>query len=209
MKILIATRNRGKLREYAALLAGLPVEWVTLDDAGVSTEVEETGSTFEQNALLKAEACARLSGLPALADDSGLEVDALGGAPGVQSARYAGPNASDADRYRLLLERMKNIPDAQRSARFRCVVALYMPSGEVYTAEGVCEGRITHAPRGTHGFGYDPVFFVNECGMTMAELAPEVKNRVSHRARAVQALRPQLAKLITPYDEDQAESAEV
>jgi|YNPNPStandDraft_1061719.scaffolds.fasta_scaffold32904_2 XTP/dITP diphosphohydrolase len=208
MKILIATHNRGKLREYAALLAGLPIEWVTLDDVGVSTEVEETGSTFEQNALLKAEAYARLSGLPTLADDSGLEVDALGGAPGVQSARYAGSDASDADRYRLLLERMKNVPDAQRSARFRCVVALYIPGGEVYTAEGICEGRITHAPRGTYGFGYDPVFFVNECGVTMAELAPEIKNRISHRARAVQALRPQLAKLFMPSGEDRAERTE-
>jgi XTP/dITP diphosphohydrolase len=197
MRILVATHNRGKLREYAALLADLPAEWVALDDVGINVEVEETGSTFEQNALLKAEAYGRLSGLPTLADDSGLEVDALGGEPGVQSARYAGPDASDADRYHLLLERMKDIPDERRGARFRCVVALYMPDGRTYAAEGVCEGRIARAPRGTHGFGYDPVFLVDECGMTMAELPPEVKNRISHRARAIQAFRPQLVKLIT------------
>jgi XTP/dITP diphosphohydrolase len=134
-------------------------------------------------------AYARASGLPTLADDSGLEVDALSGAPGVRSARYAGPGAGDADRYQKLLDALAKVPEGRRTARFRCVVALARPDGTVRTGEGRCEGQIGWAPRGEHGFGYDPVFIVDGFdGQTMAELAPEVKNRVSHRARAVQAI---------------------
>ena len=201
MKILIATRNEGKRREYMELLSNADlaqrsIDWLTLDDAGIQAEVEEMGDTFEENARLKAVTYARLSGLLTLADDSGLVVDALGGAPGVQSARYAGPGASDADRYRKLLREMQGVPTQDRSARFICVVALCTPGGEVYVAEGRVEGRIAYEPRGTHGFGYDPIFYIPGLRMTLAQAGPEIKNRISHRARALEAIKPKLAALV-------------
>lgn len=201
MKILVATHNRGKLREYAELLAdlssaGQSLEWVSLPDMGITTEVEETGQTFEENAVLKAVAYARTSGLITLADDSGLEVKALNGEPGIFSARYGGPGLDEVGRYRLLLERLKDVPDERRAARFVCVIAVATPDGRVQTATGIVEGRIAHDPRGNNGFGYDPVFFVEEWGKRMAELPSEVKNRISHRARALEALKPLLAALI-------------
>lgn len=189
VKLLVATNNPGKIREYEELLVGLPLEVTFPAQEGIALEVEESGATFEDNARLKALAYARASGLLTLADDSGLEVDALGGAPGVWSARYAGSGASDTDRYQKLLDAMAGVPDGQRTARFRCVVVLAWPDGAVRVAEGWCEGRIGWVPRGEHGFGYDPVFVVDGFGgQTMAELVPEVKNRISHRARAVQNL---------------------
>jgi XTP/dITP diphosphohydrolase len=196
MQILVATHNQGKLREYAELLADLSIEWVSLSDVGITAEVEETGETFEANALLKAIAYAGQSGLLTLADDSGLVVDALDGAPGVKSARYAGPGASDEDRYRLLLSNLEDIPDADRKARFVCVIAISTPQGEVLTAEGIREGHITREPHGEHGFGYDPVFWVPGYQATMAELQPEDKNRLSHRALAVKAIKPKLETLL-------------
>lgn len=196
-RLLIATNNRGKVREYQELLAGLPLEITFPAEEGYWLEVEESGETFEENACLKARAFARHSGLLTLADDSGLEVDALGGAPGVYSARYAGPGASDADRYRKLLADLAEVPEDQRSARFRCVIAVAWPDGRVETAAGACEGQIGFEPRGDYGFGYDPVFIVaGQGGKTMAELAPDVKNRISHRARAVDAVRPILERLL-------------
>jgi len=199
VKLLVATNNPGKVREYAELLADLPgpVSFTLPAQEGLTLEVEETGETFEENACLKAQAFARASGLLTLADDSGLEVDALDGAPGVRSARYAGPGASDADRYRKLLCALDGVPQGQRSARFRCVVAVGLPGGTLYTAEGFCEGAIGFSPKGGHGFGYDPVFVVDGYwGQTMAELPPDVKNQISHRARALQAIRPALAQLL-------------
>ncbi len=195
-KLLIATRNKGKVREYEELLASLAVRITYLSAEGIDFEVSETGSTFADNAMQKAQRYARASGLLTLADDSGLEVDALGGEPGVFSARYAGPGASDEQRYRLLLERMKGVLWKDRSARFRCVIAVAKPDGETYTAEGVCEGVIALAPEGEHGFGYDPVFYLPEHGQTMAQLAPEVKNRISHRARAARGIKPILARVL-------------
>lgn len=196
-RLLIATNNRGKVREYQELLAGLPLEITFPAEEGYWLEVEESGETFEENACLKARAFARHSGLLTLADDSGLEVDALGGAPGVYSARYAGPGASDADRYRKLLADLAEVPEDQRSARFRCVIAVARPDGRVETAAGACEGQIGFEPRGDYGFGYDPVFIVaGQGGKTMAELAPDVKNRISHRARAVDAVRPILERFL-------------
>ena len=198
-KLLVGTNNPGKVREYEELLIDLPV---TLEITfpvreGLTLEVEESGETFEENARIKALAYSQASGLIALADDSGLEVDALGGAPGVHSARYAGPAATDADRYRKLLDALADSPEGQRRARFRCVVAIALPDGTVHTAEGICEGEIGFAPRGEHGFGYDPVFIVEGyAGHTMAELAPEVKNEISHRGRAVAAIKPVLQKLL-------------
>ncbi len=196
IRVLVATHNRGKLREYANLLTDLVVEWVLLTDLGIDAKVDETGATFEANARLKAATYAHLSGLLTLADDSGLEVDALGGGPGVQSARYAGVGASDSDRYRKLLHELEGVPVAKRGARFVCAVAVSTPEGEMTTVRGTCEGRIAYGPRGAHGFGYDPVFYIPELRMTMAEIGPDIKNRISHRARAVAAIKPVLERLI-------------
>jgi XTP/dITP diphosphohydrolase len=196
IKLLVATNNPGKVREYQALLKGLPLTLTYPAQEGIDIEVEEIGSTFAQNARLKATAYARTSGLLTLADDSGLEVDALGGEPGTRSARFAGQGASDEDRYRLLLSKLEGVPWQQRTARFRCVIAVARPQGEVHTAQGTCEGLIAFEPRGEHGFGYDPVFYVPERGQTMAELEPEVKNRISHRARAAEGARRILQELL-------------
>ncbi len=195
-KLLVATHNPGKVREYRELLAGLPLEVTYLDAEGITQAVDETGVTFAENAILKATTYARLAGLWTWADDSGLEVDALDGAPGVYSARYAGPGASDADRYRKLLDALAGVPWARRTARFRCTVALATLEGAVCTADGTCEGIIAFGPAGNNGFGYDPVFYLPEHGLTMAQLAPEVKNRISHRGRAAQAAAAVLAELL-------------
>jgi len=188
-KLLIATRNRGKVREYQELLQGLPLALTSLEAEGITLEPEETGETCAENAILKARAYAAASGLLTWADDSGLEVDALGGAPGVRSSRYAGAGASDEDRYRLLLRHLEGVPWEKRTARFRCVVAIVEPGGRVHTAEGTCEGIIAFSPRGHNGFGYDPVFYLPDRQCTMAELNPAEKNRISHRARAARAAR--------------------
>jgi XTP/dITP diphosphohydrolase len=201
VRVLIASHNNGKLREYDELLNGMPVEFVLLDQVGITEDVPETGSTFEENAVLKANAYGEQSGMITLADDSGLEVAALGGAPGVYSARYAGEGASDQDRYRLLLKNLDNVPADQRQARFRCVIALRTPDGEIHTAEGIVEGMVGYEARGTHGFGYDPVFYLPEYSATLAELGPEIKNIISHRARALQAIMPALQEVIAQYQE--------
>ncbi len=166
------------------LLADLPLEVTYLDAEGITLEVEETGHTFAENAVLKATIYARASGLWTWADDSGLEVDALDGAPGVYSARYGGSGLSDADRYRKLLDALTGVPWARRTARFRCVVALATPAGEVQTGDGACEGIIAFGPAGSNGFGYDPVFYLPDRGQTMAQLAAETKHEISHRGRA-------------------------
>ena len=194
-KLLLATNNKGKVHEYQALLTGIPFDIVTLSDVDITTEVDETGNSFEENATLKATALAKESGLLTLADDSGLEVDALGGAPGSLSHRYAGESATDADRINYLLLKLKDMPEKARTAQFRCVIAIAAPDGKVGLCSGICRGIITTAPRGEHGFGYDPVFYVPELGKTMAELLPEEKNRVSHRARAAEKAREVLKGL--------------
>jgi XTP/dITP diphosphohydrolase len=188
MRLLVATYNPGKMVEYAELLQELPVELVSLADLGIDLEVEETGTTFAENALLKARAFAEASGLVTMADDSGLEVDALDGAPGVYSARYGGPGATDEDRYKKLLEEIADVPQGERTARFRCVIALAWPDGRRAFTEGTVEGKIACSARGEHGFGYDPVFYLPKDRRTMAELPPEVKNQISHRAEAARAL---------------------
>jgi len=200
VKLLIATHNPGKVREYQELLAGLPLELTYPAQEGLDIEVAETGKSFAENARLKAAAYARASGLLTLADDSGLEVDALGGEPGIRSARYAGSGASDEDRYQLLLAKLRGVPWEERTARFRCVIAVATPEGQVRTAEGDCEGIIAFEPKGEHGFGYDPVFYFPEHGMTMAELPPETKNRISHRARAAQGAREILEEMQDKQD---------
>jgi XTP/dITP diphosphohydrolase len=196
MRLLIATHNRGKLREYQEMLDDLPVELVTLDDVGIHDDVEETGTTFAENARLKAMAYARASGLLTLADDSGLEVDALGGEPGVYSKRYAGENKSDAERNRFLLDKLHTVPAGKRIARFRCAIAIATPDGKLWETDGVCEGEIGFEPRGTNGFGYDPIFQVRERGVRMAELPAAEKNQISHRARATEKARVILRKIV-------------
>ena len=200
VRLLVATHNKGKLREYKALLQDLPVTLTYLDEVGIHEDVPETGKTFAENAIQKARAYAAMSGLLTLADDSGLEVDALGGAPGVHSVRYAGPGATDEDRIQKLLRELDGVPPDKRTARFRCVIAVATPEGQVYTADGAVEGVIIDTPRGSHGFGYDPVFFLPERGKTMAELPPEEKNRISHRARAAEAIKPVLKRLLEEMD---------
>lgn len=199
-QLLVASYNPGKLAELLALLADWPARLVAPTEIGLNLRVPETGASYIENACLKAVAHAQASGLWTLADDSGLEVDALGGAPGLNTARYAGEGASDADRWALLLRNLAGVPWEKRTARFRAVVALARlgtppligERGEVQVewAEGMVEGRIAFAPAGSGGFGYDPVFYLPDYGCTLAELPAEIKNRISHRARAAQAARP-------------------
>lgn len=199
--LVMATRNAGKVRELQALLADIGVTLLSLADFPEIPEIPEEGATFAENAASKALAVARLTGRPALADDSGLAVDALGGAPGVFSARYAQEVTApapptDADNWRKLLAAMRDVPPGKRSARFVCEIALALPDGRLWRAHGECEGVIATSPAGDHGFGYDPVFWVPSFGATMAELAPEIKNRISHRAKALAACRDLLASVL-------------
>jgi XTP/dITP diphosphohydrolase len=189
MRLLLATNNEGKAREYKSLLSGVPFELVTPAEVGITTDVEETGQSFEENAALKATTLAAESGLLTLADDSGLEVAALNGEPGTLSARYAGENATDADRVHYLLSKMSNVPEGKRQARFVCVIVIATPEGKVEFVSGECQGAIALKPRGNRGFGYDPVFYLPELGKTMAELSPEAKNKISHRGRAAAKAR--------------------
>jgi len=194
--LVIATGNRGKYSEIAALLQGLDALLVPLDRVGLVEVPPESGESFQENARFKAEFVARAVGRLALADDSGLEVDALGGQPGVMSARFGGPGKTDADRNRLLLSKLEGIPPERRTARFRCVVAIADPNGLVSVADGACEGRITLEPRGDYGFGYDPIFEVPSLGRTLAEVGSDVKNRLSHRAKAIAKARTILEEFL-------------
>ena len=187
-RLVVATQNLHKLEEYRDLLAGIPFQPCSLADLHIDQDVDETGDTFEANARLKAEAYRDLTGMLCLADDSGIEVDALNREPGVRSHRWAG-DVDDAERNRRLLERIRDVPDERRSGRFRCAIALAEPGRETAVVEGRIEGRIAWEPSGSNGFGYDPLFFVPELGITLGQAAPEVKNRLSHRARAAQAAR--------------------
>ena len=189
--LLLATNNAGKRREFSRLLDG--IEIISPADLGLALEVDETGSTFVANATLKADAFAAAAHHIALADDSGLEVDALDGAPGVLSARYGGPGLDDEGRFRHLLDQIRTV-EAPRTARFRCCLVATAPDGRTCSAEGVCQGVISTTPSGGGGFGYDPVFFLPQYDCTMAEVGAEIKNRISHRAAALHALRPQLAR---------------
>ena len=187
------------MRELSALLAGVPRQLVSLADVGIDVDVEETGSTFEANAVLKARSYCALSGLPTLADDSGLEVEALGGEPGVYSARYAGEGATDEQRIALLYERLAGVPPHEWAARFRCVIAIVRPgtcASDVQLFEGVCNGRIVSPPRGNDGFGYDPAFLFPDLGKTMAELSPAEKNLLSHRGMAARKVAAAVAATV-------------
>ena len=185
MKVILASKNQHKLTELSAILSQLGFEIALESEYGLDIDVEETGTTFEENSFLKADAVMKASGLPVLADDSGLMVDALDGAPGVYSARY-GHKASDKERTAYLLENMKDVPEDRRGAKFVCVITCLFPDGRKIVARGECPGVIARAPHGENGFGYDPVFYLPELGMTYAELPSEQKNAISHRARALQ-----------------------
>lgn len=189
MKLVLASQNENKLREMTTILSQLGVEVCLQSELGLHVDVEETGSTFEENSLLKARAVMEAAGLPAIADDSGLCVDALGGAPGVYSARYGGEGLDDTGRYRLLLENMRGMA---RGAKFVSVITCAFPNGDVLTARGECPGTIAFAPMGEGGFGYDPVFFVPGLKKTFAQLTPEEKNSISHRGKALEAFRAEL-----------------
>ena len=194
-KLLLATNNQAKVREYKSILSGLPYELVTLAELGITTTVDEVGESLEENARLKATSLAAESQLLTLADDSGLEVDALGGEPGRLSARYAGENASDRERIDYLLARLSDVPWEKRTARFRCIIALATPDGKVVFCSGECQGLVTFAPKGEHGFGYDPVFYLPELDKTMAELPLAQKNQVSHRGQAARQVYQVLEKI--------------
>ncbi len=192
--LVIASRNGGKTAEIRELLSGFPITIKNLDDFGPIPEVEEDGQTFDENAYKKASFTARVLGHPALADDSGLVVDALNGAPGVLSARYAGPDATNEQRFQKLLQEMEGITN--RKAAFECVISLAMPTGPALTYEGRCEGLIAESPVGTNGFGYDPVFFYPPLKKTFAELTREEKGRVSHRGKALEEFRNEIDSII-------------
>lgn len=194
--LLIATHNPGKVAEYRALLADLPLDITFLAELGIDDKVEETEATFEGNAILKARYFAERTGLWTWADDSGLEVDVLDGRPGVESARYAGPEASDEDRCRRLLAELSEHPHEAWTARFSCVVAIAQPQGKVATRSGEVVGVITDQPRGEYGFGYDPIFYLPDFDATMAELHPDVKNNISHRAEAAAKAKELLAEML-------------
>ncbi len=195
--IVLATRNAHKIRELSRICAGWPTDLTSIEDLGAASfpDVEETGDTYLDNAVLKARAVAEALDLPALADDSGIEVDALGGRPGVRSARFAGPDATDADNLRELLRAIRGVPRGGRTARYRCLAVLSLPDGTAMHAEGVCEGTLTATPRGENGFGYDPAFIPEGWETTMAELTDAEKDRISHRGRAFRSL---MATLMSP-----------
>ena len=197
MQLLVATHNPGKMQEFRHLLADLPVEIRFPADFNLRLAIPEDGDTYLQNASQKALAYANMTKRITLADDSGLEVDALGGAPGLYSARYV--PGEDMDRVTALLTTLRDVPVAERTARFRCVIVIATPQGEVYSAEGVCEGQITQSAAGQGGFGYDPIFYLPDLGCTMAQIPEQQKNQISHRARAVQAALPILRQIL---DED-------
>jgi len=191
-KLILATRNKGKLKEIQVLLSDLDIDIMSLDEAENAPHVVEDGKTFMENAFKKAKVIAEATGIMALADDSGLEVDALDGAPGVYSARYSGENASDASNNEKLLAGLKGVSSGKRGAHFSCVIIVYHPSGQWISTEARCEGEITMNPSGDQGFGYDPVFYIRSIKRTMAQLSPEEKNSLSHRGKALRKLKSEL-----------------
>lgn len=191
MKIIAATKNKNKLREFGEILKDFEI--ISQEEAGVNIDVEETGTTFEENSYLKAKAIYDITGITTIADDSGLCVDALNGEPGVYSARYGGEGYDDKGRVQLLLKNMSDVPDEERTARFVCVITLVGDEG-VITARGECEGKIDYSPRGENGFGYDPVFYVDRFEKTLAEVTPEEKNSISHRGKALKIFAEKLNK---------------
>ncbi|OCA81755.1 XTP/dITP diphosphatase [Pradoshia sp. D12] len=197
--VLIATKNKGKAKEFEALFSPKGIKVITLLDIENAIDVEETGSTFEENALLKANTISELMNMPVLSDDSGLVIDALDGRPGIFSARYAGPGKDDRANYEKVLNELEGVPKEKRTARFYCAIALVGPKMDPITVSGTCEGIIADAPDGENGFGYDPIFFVPEKQTTMANLEAEEKNRISHRANALKELEKVLNEKVVEF----------
>lgn len=195
-KFIVATRNKGKLKEISEILKGLPFEIISMEEAGIDKEIEESGSTFEENAVIKAEEIFKATGEIVMADDSGLEVDFLDGAPGIYSARFAGEGAADADRNNKLLNLLKDVPFEKRTARFVCAVAVIMPDGRKFTVRGTCEGYIGFKPEGQNGFGYDPLFYLTDYDKTIAQLDSTEKNKISHRGRALKLMLEELKRIL-------------
>jgi XTP/dITP diphosphohydrolase len=191
-RVVIASTNAGKVMEIRQILSGLGLELLTAGEVGGWPDIHETGTTYRDNALIKGRSVVELTGIAALADDSGIEVDALGGEPGVYSARFSGPRATDESNNALLVSRLRGVPEERRTARYRCVAAVVTPEGREYVGEGTCEGRIAFEPRGSGGFGYDPWFIPEGETRTMAELTPEEKDAISHRGKALRRLAEQL-----------------
>ena len=191
-KIIFATQNQGKVKEIKKILEGMPVEVLTMDEAGIDIEIEENGKTFEENAVIKATAIRDLTGEIVLADDSGLEIDYLNKEPGIYSARYMGEDTSYHIKNANLIERLNGVPDEKRTARFVCAIAAAFPDGTVRTVRAAMEGRIGYEEKGENGFGYDPIFYLPEYGCSSAELSMEEKNKISHRGKALRAIRDEL-----------------
>ncbi|HEX2925502.1 MAG TPA: XTP/dITP diphosphatase [Ruminiclostridium sp.] len=191
-RIIVATKNKGKIREIKDVLSGLPFEVISMNEAGIDIDVVEDGKTFEENSLKKALEICKVSKSLVIADDSGLEVDFLNGAPGIYSARFAGPEASDADKNKKLLDLLKDVPFEKRTARFVCAIAVAFPDGRNFVIRGTCEGFIDFECKGNNGFGYDPLFFIQQYNKTMGEIDADLKNEISHRAKALAKMQNQL-----------------
>lgn len=188
-KIVFATGNEGKIKEIKEILADFSVEVVSMKEMNITTEVEENGNTFEENSLIKARAISKLTGLPALADDSGLEVDYLNGEPGIYSARYLGRDTDYDYKNNYIIDKLKEAKDEERSARFVCVISLVLPDGREFIKKGVMKGQIAYEIQGENGFGYDPIFYLPQYGKTSAEISSEEKNKISHRGKALRAMK--------------------
>ena len=197
MKLVVATKNKGKIKEINSILGDMGITVLSQDDLNINVDVEENGAAFEENAMKKAKEIMAIAGEITLADDSGLEVDYLDGAPGIYSARYGGEGASDADKNNKLLKALEGVPLEERTARFVCVIAASFPDGSSFTVRGECEGRIQFEAQGENGFGYDPLFYIEEYKKTMAQLEPEIKNKISHRAKALELFKIKLQSHIT------------
>ncbi len=187
-KLVVATKNRGKISEIKKVLENIPFEVLSMEDMGINADVVEDGTTFEENSLKKAVEICGLSGTVVMADDSGIEVDFLDGAPGIYSARFGGPEATDGDRNEKLLNMLKDVPLEQRSARFVCAIAVAFPDGRSFVVRDTCEGFVDFSCKGENGFGYDPLFYIPEFNKTMAELSTDIKNKISHRAKALEKM---------------------
>lgn len=195
--VVLATHNKHKIREIQEIFQGLPIQFISLKDFAHAPIIVEDGKSFQENAIKKAQGIAKWTGKICLADDSGIEVDYLRGAPGIYSARFSGENATDEDNNFKLVHALENVPFDQRKARYRCVMAIATPSGTIKTEEGTCEGVIVLTPKGKNGFGYDPLFYYPPLGVTFGELEPQLKNRLSHRYYALQKIKPVLLKIIS------------
>ena len=194
-KIVFATTNEGKVKEIKEILAGFPIEVVSMKEMNITADIEENGATFEENSLIKAREVSKLTGLPAMADDSGLEVDYLNGEPGIYSARYLGRDTDYDYKNNYIIDKLKEAKGEERSARFVCVISLVLPDGREFVKKGVMEGRIGYEIKGENGFGYDPIFFLPEYGKTSAEISAEEKNKISHRGKALSAMKELIASL--------------